>query len=147
MALGIGVSLAIQAPINSALARSVFNTHLVSAFVNFFIGTVCLFLLLYFNGLLSSNTIKTTISQEYWKYLGGVLGAFIVFAASFLSPKIGLTNMFLMLVVGQITTSLILDRFGVFGLMVKEVSIFKILGLAIIFFGLFIFFYKELNIK
>ncbi|ASQ31252.1 putative inner membrane transporter, YdcZ family [Campylobacter avium LMG 24591] len=144
MALFIGVALAVQVPINAALGRSVLNAHLVAAFVNFFVGTLCLLVIIYFAGLLNASVFKLSISQEWWKYLGGVLGAFIVFAAAFLAPKIGLTNMFLMLVLGQIITGMLLDRMGAFSLAVKEISLFKICGLAIIFIGLFIFFYKEL---
>ncbi len=68
--------------------------------------------------MLNTHTLKATLHQEWWKYLGGFLGAFAVFGTILLSPKIGLANMFLLIILGQILTSSVLDHLG----MLKDIN-------------------------
>lgn len=157
IALCMGVAIATQAPINATLARYLQSTSfislqlgsIVSALISFGIGTICLGLVAYFSGALNAEIIKSIpqqiFSHQWWKFLGGVLGAFFVFGTILLAPKIGLLNMFLLALVGQLITSLVLDYLGAFGLGVKPISWQKILGLGIILAGLLVFFSKELQ--
>lgn len=144
-ALCMGLAIALQAPINAVLARSLGGSVLVSALISFLVGTLCLALLAYFSGVLHLETLKALPQQPLWKFLGGVLGAFFVFGTILLAPKIGLINMFLIVLVGQLITSMILDSIGAFGLSVKPISWQKIAGLLIMLAGLLLFFSKELK--
>ncbi|TKX29810.1 hypothetical protein CQA38_03320 [Campylobacter sp. MIT 12-5580] len=141
----MGLAIAMQAPINASLARSLQSSPLIGALVSFLVGLICLVILSLFLGFLNVNLIKNLFQQSWWLFLGGVLGAFFVFGTVLLAPKIGLINMFLLVLVGQLITSLALDKIGAFGLEIKEISVFKIAGLAVIIIGLLIFFYKELK--
>ncbi len=144
-ALAMGLAIALQAPINATLARSLGGLTVMSAFLSFLIGTVCLAVLAYFSGVLHFDTLKALPQQAWWKFLGGILGAFFVFGTILLAPKIGLINMFLTVLIGQLITSMILDSVGAFGLSVKPISWQKIVGLFIMFAGLLLFFSKELK--
>ena len=97
------------------------------------------------SGVFIKSIPQQIFSHQWWKFLGGVLGAFFVFGTILLAPKIGLLNMFLLALVGQLITSLVLDYLGAFGLGVKPISWQKILGLGIILAGLLVFFSKELQ--
>lgn len=143
MAFCMGVALAIQAPINAALGHSLHNTPLNAALISFSIGTLCLLAISIFYGTLNIHTINISTKQEWWKYLGGFLGAFAVFGTILLSPKIGLANMFLLVILGQIIASCVLDSIGAFGLNIKTLSLQKIIGIGIICIGLVVFFSKD----
>lgn len=145
IAFFMGLAIALQAPINASLARSLGGLTLMSALISFFIGTVCLAVLAYFSGLFSTELFKNLAWQTWWKFLGGVLGAFFVFGTILLAPKIGLINMFLIALLGQLITSMFLDSIGAFGLSVKAITWQKIVGFVIICVGLLIFFSRELN--
>ena len=140
----MGIMFAVQASINSLLSKSLYQTPLMAGLVSFVVGTFCLFMLSYFSGALNSSTIKALTQQEWWKFLGGVLGACAILGIIVLTPKIGLANTFLLIVLGQIISSVVMDKIGFFGLEVREISIHKIIGLIIIFMGLGVFFYKDL---
>ncbi|MCH5337069.1 MAG: DMT family transporter [Campylobacter sp.] len=140
----IGVMMAVQASINALLSKSLSGTPLMAGLISFVVGTCCLFALAYFYGALNASTIKALPHQEWWKYLGGILGALAILGIIILTPKIGLTNTFLLVVLGQILSSIVMDRYGVFGLPIREISIYKIIGLVVIFIGLGVFFYKDL---
>lgn len=146
IALCMGLAIAMQAPINAALARDLGGASLVSALISFAIGTVCLVVLAYFSGVLHFDTVKILPQQAWWKFLGGILGAFFVFGTILLAPKIGLINMFLIVLVGQLIASMLLDSIGAFGLSVKAITWQKIVGFVIICAGLLVFFSKELNV-
>ena len=145
LALLMGLSIASQAPINAALARSLGGSPLIAALISFVVGSLCLCVLCYFSGVLNIATFKALGAQSWWKFLGGILGAFFVFGTILLAPKIGLINMFLLALVGQLITSMILDSIGAFGLAIKPISLHKIIGLCVVIAGLAIFFYKELS--
>lgn len=140
----IGAMMAVQASINALLSKGLSGSSLMAGLISFAIGTLCLFALTYFNGALNAPTIKALPHQEWWKYLGGVLGATAILGVIILTPKIGLTNTFLFVILGQILSSVLMDRIGAFGLPVREISLYKIIGLIVIFIGLGVFFYKDL---
>lgn len=140
----VGIALAIQASINAALAKALNQNHLLAALISFAVGTLCLFVLCYFNGSLNLSIFKALTQQSWWKYLGGFLGAFIVFAMALIPQKIGLVNMGLLLILGQVLSSVVFDKIGAFGLEVREISMYKIIGLIVIFIGFIVFFYKDL---
>lgn len=145
IALFMGLSIATQAPINAALAKTLGGSPLIAALISFVVGSICLCAICYVSGALNIATLKAIPMQVWWKFLGGILGAFFVFGTILLAPKIGLINMFLLVLLGQLVTSMILDSIGAFGLDVKPISWYKIIGLCVMFAGLAIFFYKELK--
>lgn len=147
MGLIMGFAIAMQTPINAALGRSLQTTPLVATLISFIVGSLCLLLLVCLSGDFSIDTIKSLPKQNWWKFLGGILGAFCLFGMVWLVPKIGLVHLFLFMLVGQLIMGTLLDHFGAFGLNIKPISWHKILGLGIIFVGLLVFFIKELKEK
>ena len=146
IAFCMGLAIALQAPINAALARSLGGSVLVSAFISFFVGTACLAVFAYFGGALHLEVLKALPQQAWWKFLGGILGAFFVFGTILLAPKIGLINMIVTVLIAQLVAGLILDSVGAFGMSIKPIYWQKIVGLVVICLGLLVFFSKELNI-
>lgn len=139
----MGLGIAMQAPLNSTLSRALNDSSILSAMINFVIGALFLAVLAYCSGALHFDTMKALPQQSWWKFLGGVLGAFYIFGTILLAPKIGLINMFSIALVGQLVMSMILDSIGAFGLSVRPISWQKVVGLLIMCVGLFIFFSKE----
>ncbi|RDU66688.1 hypothetical protein CQA53_02625 [Helicobacter didelphidarum] len=144
LALIMGLAVALQAPINSALGRDLQSSPIIAALISFFIGTICLAILAYYNGLFHASLFKALTTQTWWKFLGGVLGAFFVFGTIFLSPKIGLTSMFLVVLFGQLIMSMLLDNMGAFSLSVRPISWEKVSGICVVFAGLLLFFSREI---
>lgn len=146
MAFLAGACLAIQAGINSNLAATLSSKPILAAFVSFLVGTIALFIIAKFSNQLNLGELKTLSLNEWWKLLGGFLGAFAVFTTILIAPKLGVVLMFLFVIFGQISTSLMMDFIGAFGLEKREISLNKILGLLIVGLGIFIYIYKDLPI-
>ncbi|PRY99600.1 transporter family-2 protein [Jezberella montanilacus] len=68
--------------------------------------------------------------------LGGFFVCFYVVSATLLSPRIGVGNFILFAVCTQIVVSAAIDHFGLFGAAVREVSLARLGGLALVITGL-----------
>jgi transporter family-2 protein len=50
-----------------------------------------------------------------WLWIGGLMGAFIVFTITIAAPRIGTTATIGLLIAGQLGMGAVIDRFGLFG--------------------------------
>ena len=133
LAIIAGAALPTQAGINSLLAKS-WAGPLWSAFLSFTIGALALLAVI----LLTKQTAPSASSfskVEWWYFVGGVLGAFYVLAATVVAPVIGATQMVIMVIAGQLVISVLLDHFGVFGFTQQALNAKKVLGLLLIVVG------------
>lgn len=146
LALSAGVALAVQAAINTQLAKVMSNQPLIATFISFTTGALLLFVISLFKTDLFNN-LGTMPQHSWWKYLGGSLGAMAVFTTILLAPKIGITHMLFFVIVGQLTTAMIIDHFGLINMPVREVSWAKLVGIAIVGVGLITFFFGDKVLK
>lgn len=70
--------------------------------------------------------------------LGGVIVAFYVLSITMLAPRFGVGNAILFIMVAQIATSAAIDHFGLFGALVRPVTLLRAGGLSIMAAGLVI---------
>lgn len=74
-------------------------------------------------------------SAPKWLWLGAVLGTFIVFTITVVSPRIGTTATIALLVAGQLAAGTVIDRFGLFGFERIALSGPRVLGIALLAVG------------
>ena len=104
-----GAMLVIQAPINAKLG-TVMGGPLVGAFLSFFTGTIVLGIMLM---VMRKSILVANITQtQIWMWIGGTLGAALVFTTVYAVPKLGTASMIALIISGQILFSLITDHFG-----------------------------------
>ena len=142
IALAAGVALASQSAINTQLAKSMSGEAVIATFISFAVGTIVLFFIAWVKTDLWGN-LSTVPSQPWWKLIGGVLGAVVVFTTVLLAPKLGITAMLFFIIVGQLITATTIDHFGLIGMPIREVNITKFIGLIIVAFGLVFYFFGD----
>ena len=142
VALAAGVALATQSAINTQLAKAMSGEAVIATFISFAVGTIVLFFIAWVKTDLWGN-LSTIPSQPWWKLIGGVLGAVVVFTTVLLAPKLGITAMLFFIIVGQLITATTIDHFGLIGMPVREVNITKLIGLIIVAFGLVFYFFGD----
>jgi len=128
-----GVAITIQSGVNSQLRTSI-QHPLMAAFISFVVGTIALAILLIF----SKETIpglSQYSSVNWYKYTGGLLGAFVVTVTLISVAQIGAGNMFVLIVAGQLVTAVLMDHFGVLGMKPNPVSMQKIFGICLLVAG------------
>ena len=142
IALAAGVALATQSAINTQLAKAMSGEAVIATFISFAVGTIVLFFIAWVKTDLWGN-LSTVPSQPWWKLIGGILGAVVVFTTVLLAPKLGITAMLFFIIVGQLITAATIDHFGLIGMPIREVNITKLIGLIIVAFGLVFYFFGD----
>lgn len=71
-----------------------------------------------------------------WMWLGGVCGAFFVTLALIAVPRIGAASYLSAMIAGQLLASIIIDHYGHMGLLVREVTPGRVVGILLVFVGM-----------
>lgn len=87
--------------------------------------------------ILSGNIILTGIrAVSPWLYIsGGMLGAFSLTMLIFITPKLGISLAISIMIASQLILAVIFDHFGVLGLEVKPINLYKAIGIAFLLVG------------
>lgn len=131
---GVGVTL--QLGVNSQLRQIVINPVL-SSFISFLVGTIALAIYLVSTSKSVPN-FETFRVIPWWKYLGGILGAFYVTSVIIAAPRIGAANVIVLIVAGQLLMALLCDHFGLLGFTIQPINVYRILGALLILGGVFL---------
>ena len=130
-----GGMIAIQSLLNATLGQRLGN--LGSVLILTIVSIIALILLI----LVFPHTAdlkKLPSFSEWYLYVGGVLGVAILAAPIFLVPRIGTTSTLVAIVLGQMAMALLIDHFGFFASPKIEVTLTRVLGMALVTFGAFL---------
>lgn len=130
-----GLMGGIQAPINGTLGRKIGG--LEASLVSFFIGTFLLVIIVLFFG--KGNVFQLS-SVPKWQLIGGGLGAIFVTCIILSVPNIGAATTILAAIVGQMTMTVLIDHFGLFGVEQIPIDWNRIIGLILMACALFFIF-------
>ncbi|MDQ2704969.1 DMT family transporter [Mesorhizobium sp. YM1C-6-2] len=134
--LGIasGAFIAVQAPINSQLARGL-GLPVAAAAFSFLSGAIVL-------GLATMLVTRGQGISLDWKapapwlfVAGGILGGAYVTISTILIPRIGAAALMAFLVAGQLVAGMLLDRIGFLGMAVREISLGRLVGAVLLMTG------------
>ena len=131
--LAAGVGFAVQAPLNAALGRTI-GGGIAAAAVSFGVGFAALLILTLAIGQGAALARATGTAPVLW--VGGLLGAAVVWAMLWSVPTIGILTAFAALLLGQLTAALALDAMGAFALPVHPITPTRVLALAMVAGGL-----------
>ncbi|MDO9536620.1 MAG: DMT family transporter [Bacillota bacterium] len=132
MAALAGSVMAIQGTINAALGKIV--GLLEATLIVMVIGVITALVVLYPLGLGKGSMGK--ISEAPWfTFLGGLLIVIITYAVAASIPRVGVATATTAIVAAQVSTAVIIDHFGLFGMEAIPFSWWKILGLVLLAAG------------
>lgn len=142
MAFAAGAAISVQAAVNSQLAAALGANSVAAAMVSFALGTVLLALAAFGRGGLA-EAVAALPAQPLWTFSGGLLGAAFVFSTVFLAPRIGLVNMLVLIIAGQLLTSMVIDQFGLINMALHKVSPIRIVGALVMLTGVGLILFGE----
>jgi transporter family-2 protein len=134
VAFGAGIAVSFQAAINSQMAAAVGANSVVAALVSFLCGTAALAVVAFARGGLP-DALAALPQQPLWKFSGGFLGAAFIFCTVMLVPRIGLLNLVVLVIAGQLITSMAIDHFGLVNVAMRRVSAVRLAGAAVMIAG------------
>jgi bacterial/archaeal transporter family-2 protein len=134
VALFAGALISLQAPINAEAAARL-GHPLAGAAWSFVVGTVALatLVLLFARHQLHPDGLKSL--PLYILLGGGLLGAMYVTTNIMLAPRIGIAALMALGIAGQLFAALMLDRFGAFGLIERELTLGRVSGACMVLVG------------
>jgi transporter family-2 protein len=134
--LGIlsGAFIAIQAPINSQLAKGL-GLPVAAAAFSFLSGAIVLAVVTFVTVRAQGVALDWRAPPAWTFAAGGVLGAAYVTISTLLIPRIGAAALMAFLVAGQLIAGMLLDRIGFLGMAVREISIGRIAGAMLLLAG------------
>jgi transporter family-2 protein len=128
-----GIALGLQAPINSALSRTI-GDSIAATMVSFGVGFLSLTLLVAVRGAFPGMAVLRTIQP--WMFAGGMLGAFYVWSALWGVSRLGVVTMTAALILGQLVVAMLIDRAGAFGVPVNAISWQRVVAIVLVGSGL-----------
>ena len=134
VALVAGALVSLQAGANAELGRAL-GHPLWATFVSLLVS-----LIVAIPVLLLAHAPAPTIPHfgevPFWAWLGGIAGTIFVTSALLLVPRIGATSFIVAVIAGQICVSLLMDKFGLLNLPVKEISFGRLVGVCLVISGM-----------
>jgi bacterial/archaeal transporter family-2 protein len=128
-----GGLVAAQAPVNNVLSKKVGTFGAVS--VNFLVGTVLVLIVTFaFAGGIENAEGVDSPAWYYWVF-GGLAGVAIVLTTLITVRELGAGGVTAATIAGQLTLSVLLDRFGALGLEERAITWDKLLGIALLAAG------------
>jgi transporter family-2 protein len=129
----VGIGFGIQAPLNAALGKAI-DSGVGAATVSFGVGFVALLALTFAMG--DASALPRTLNVPPVLWIGGLLGAGVVWAMLWAVPVTGILTAFAALLLGQLSAALVLDALGAFGAPVTPITPKRLLALAMVAGGL-----------
>jgi bacterial/archaeal transporter family-2 protein len=131
--VAVGGLVALQAPINSTLGKSIGS--IAAASVNFTVGLVLLVLItLLFAGGYGDLSDGRGLAWYYW-IGGGIAGAAYVTTVLFAVRELGAGGVTAATITGQLGASLVIDRLGVLGLEETPITAWRVVGVVLLAVG------------
>ena len=130
----VGGLIALQAPINSGLGKSVGTFQ--AAFLSFLLGTVVLAAIAALSGGFGSLAGIRQVAPVF--LLGGVLGAIYVTTVLVTVRSLGAGGVTAATITGQLAMSVALDQFGLLGVDRDPLTLDRVVGLAFLALGTFL---------
>jgi transporter family-2 protein len=134
-----GVTMAVQGSLNSALGKAIglFNTTLIVHLI----GTVTIGALIILTPH-EKGQLGHLFHLPWYMSLGGVLSVVIVYLVATSIPKVGVAAATTAIIVGQVSTALAIDHWGLWGLDPVAFTWWKLLGMALLACGALLMLYN-----
>ena len=128
-----GMAVAVQAPINAALGRSL-GGPVPAAAVSFGVGFAVLLTVALVQG--QGGSFLKLAQVPLWMLAGGALGAWYVFSATWGVAALGVVTMIAALILGQMAAALVIDTTGALGMAARDITPTRIAAVVLVGAGL-----------
>ena len=128
-----GAVVPLQSAINSNLARGL--GHPLWATLASLLVSVLVLLPVILALRLPLPSVAFISKAPLWIWAGGAFGVCFVALAVMLLPKLGASGFVALALAGQVIASMVLDHFGLFGLMEKQLTLPRVFGALLLIAG------------
>lgn len=137
IAFAAGTAVAVQSGANSQL-RLIINNPMITALISFLVGTTALIFLVLTTASRQLPSVQVLTHISWWKWVGGLMGAFYISSVVISAPKIGAATTLGFAIAGQLIFAVLFDHFGWLGFQPHPASPLRILGVAFLLLGIYL---------
>lgn len=127
-----GAAMAIEGSFNAAMGKII--GVMESTLMVHLIGTILVVVIMIGMGT-GWGKLGKLGQVPWWAYLGGVLSVVIIYALVMAIPKVGVANATTAIIVAQISTAVLIDALGLFGMKRHSFSYYDLLGIVLLVIG------------
>ncbi|MDD8022229.1 MAG: DMT family transporter [Paracoccaceae bacterium] len=130
-----GIGIPVLAALNAQLGTRI-GSPVVAAVVLFCValaGAVLVMALSHGPGALAHVP-----AQPRHLFIGGLLVCFYVLSVTFVAPKFGVGNAVFFVLMGQMISAAAIDQFGLFGAIMRPITVLRAAGIGCMGLGLFL---------
>lgn len=133
--LAAGIGIPVLAALNAQLGSRI-GAPAVAAVVLFCValgGAVAAMML-----TSGPSAIVRLPRQPWYLFLAGLLVAFYVISITFVAPRFGVGNAVFFVLLGQMISAAMIDQFGLFGAIMRPITLMRGAGIGFMCLGLFL---------
>ncbi len=136
LAISAGAMIPFQSAMNTALGRNLQSPYFsaLSVFIIAAIG-VTLYIMLTRQAVPAAMKFSTA---PVWSYLGGLLGGAYILLIVLLAPKLGIGNVTVLVLMGQVLAAMVIDQFGLLHTAVHPINWQRAAGVVLLCAGVFL---------
>lgn len=136
LALLAGVMIPFQSAMNAQLGKALQSPY-YSSLVVFIVAALGISIYILASRFVLPTTTQFT-SAPKWSYLGGVLGGTYILLIVITAPKLGIGNVTVMVLLGQVLAAVIIDQFGLLGATIHHINWQRLVGVALLIIGVYL---------
>jgi transporter family-2 protein len=133
LSAGAGALVAMQPPINSKLGSAVGT--FAAATISFMVGTLALLVVALVAG---GSHVGAVRDVPWWYFVGGFIGAVFVASSLVTVRSLGAGGVVAATIAGQLTMSVVIDKFGLLGLHERPLTAARVAGVVLLAAGVFL---------
>jgi transporter family-2 protein len=125
-----GVAVGIQSPIAGEMGQRLGGT--ASSFIVHLSGMILSGILLVFQG---GENLRDWQTLPWYMLGAGFFGLILYQTISITLPRLGSTMMIALIIIGQLLAGIVIDHFGLLGVAIRHIDIYRILGVIALLIG------------
>lgn len=137
LALLAGIMIPFQSAINAQLGKALQSPY-YSALTVFVVAAIGIFIYIVLSRFATPSAEQFS-SAPVWSYLGGVLGGAYILLIVICAPKLGIGNVTVLVLLGQIPSAVLIDHFGLLGFLVHTLNWKRLEGVVFMAAGVYLF--------
>lgn len=136
LAISAGIMIPFQSATNTQLGKTLQSPYFAALTV--FIVAVIGLLIYIGTSRFSLPSSKQFLDTPWWSYAGGILGGTYVLLIVICAPKLGIGNLTILVLLGQIIAAIMIDHFGLLNTTPHTLNWQRTIGLTLMIIGVYL---------
>jgi transporter family-2 protein len=136
LALSAGIMIPFQSAMNAQLGKALQSPY-YSALTVFLVAAAGLFVYITIMRYSIPSVQQINVAPK-WSYLGGIFGGAYILLIVICAPKLGIGNVTVLVLLGQILSAIVIDQFGLLNAPIHSLNWQRVIGVILVIAGVYL---------